>query len=186
MVCTKKKIIYLSISLGDANTSTLSGRCGATLQVLQPAVFHREAVLPTRQIPGRLLRVVRFVNRYFFVTKEKKHLRPYYKTWSKVSLGLKWCCHCHSFSYRISIPAYGIGQQWWQLGVSKNEMSLMSFIYKMMLVLYRSGVINGSISNIYWHASKWSSISFSHWQCPSDREFSFPRFVGLLILSLCS
>jgi hypothetical protein len=49
---------------------------------------------------------------------------------------------------------------------------------------YQSRVISGYISNIYWHASKWSSISFSHWQCPSDREFSFPRFVGLLILSL--
>jgi hypothetical protein len=36
----------------------------------------------------------------------------------------------------------------------------------------------------YWHATKWSSISFSHWQCPSDGGFSFPRFVGLLILSL--
>jgi hypothetical protein len=35
-----------------------------------------------------------------------------------------------------------------------------------------------------WHASKWSFISFSHWPCPSDRDFSFPRFVGLLKLSL--
>jgi hypothetical protein len=61
----------------------------------------------------------------------------------------------------------------------------MSFIFKTMLVLYQSVLISGSISNIYWHASKWSSISFSHWQCPTDREFSFPRFVGLLILSLC-
>jgi hypothetical protein len=82
--------------------------------------------------------------------------------------------------HRISIPAYTIEQQWWQSGVSKNEMSLMSFIFKMMLVLYQSGLISGVISNIYWHARKWSSISFSHWQCPSDREFSFPRFVGLL------
>jgi hypothetical protein len=55
----------------------------------------------------------------------------------------------------------------------------------MMLVLYQSLSISGSISNIYWHARQWSSISFSHWQCPSDREFSFPRFVGLLMLSLC-
>jgi hypothetical protein len=53
-------------------------------------------------------------------------------------------------------------------------------------ILYQSGLISGVISNIYWHASKWSSISFSHWQCPSDRKFSFPRFVGLLILSLWS
>jgi hypothetical protein len=87
-------------------------------------------------------------------------------------------------SHRISIPAYAVEQQWWQLGVSKNEMSLMSFIFKMMLVLYQSLSISGSISNIYWHASKWSSISFSPWQCPSDSEFSFPRLVGLLILSL--
>jgi hypothetical protein len=28
-------------------------------------------------------------------------------------------------------------------------MSLISFIYKMMLVLYQSGVISGYISNIY-------------------------------------
>jgi hypothetical protein len=35
-----------------------------------------------------------------------------------------------------------------------------------------------------WHASKWSSISFWHLQCPSDRDFSFPRIVGLLILRL--
>jgi hypothetical protein len=91
---------------------------------------------------------------------------------------------CYQSDHRISIPAYTIEQEWWQLGDSKNEMSLMSFIYKMMLVLYQSGVISGYISNIFWHASKWSSISFSHWQCPSDREFSFPRFVDLLILSL--
>jgi hypothetical protein len=88
------------------------------------------------------------------------------------------------FLHRISIPAYAVEQQWWQLGVTKNEMSLMSFIFKMMLVLYQSVSISGSISNIYWHVSKWSSISFSHWQYPSDREFSFPLFVGLLILSL--
>jgi hypothetical protein len=36
----------------------------------------------------------------------------------------------------------------------------------------------------YRHASKWSSISFLDWQCPSDEDFSFPRFVGPLILSL--
>jgi hypothetical protein len=54
----------------------------------------------------------------------------------------------------------------------------MSFIFKMMLVLYQCVSLSGVISNIYWHASKWSSISFSHWLCPSDREFSFPRFVG--------
>jgi hypothetical protein len=84
-----------------------------------------------------------------------------------------------SHTHRIGIPAYGIEQQRWQLGDSKNEMSLMSFIYKMMLVLYQSGLKSGVISNIYWHASKFSSISFSHWQCPSDCEFSFLRFVGL-------
>jgi hypothetical protein len=43
------------------------------------------------------------------------------------------CCY-----HRISIPAYAIEQQWWQLGVPKNEMSLMSFIFKIMLVLYQS------------------------------------------------
>jgi hypothetical protein len=80
----------------------------------------------------------------------------------------------HCIHHRISIPAYAIEQQWWQLGVSKNEMSLMSFIFRMMLVIYQSGSISGVISNIYWHASKWYSISISHW-----REFSFPRFGGL-------
>jgi hypothetical protein len=98
------------------------------------------------------------------------------------STNLSWCCPYH----RISILAYAIEQQWWQLGVPKNEMSLISFIFKMMLVLYQSVSISGSISNIYWHACKWSSISFSHWQCPRDSEFSFPRFVGQLILRLWS
>jgi hypothetical protein len=60
----------------------------------------------------------------------------------------------------------------------------MSFIFIKMLVLYQTVSISGFISNIYWHASNWSSISFSHWQCPSDSEFSFPRFLGLIILSL--
>jgi hypothetical protein len=36
-----------------------------------------------------------------------------------------------------------------------------------------------------WHASKWLSISFWHWQYPLDGDFSFSRFVSLLILSLC-
>jgi hypothetical protein len=86
--------------------------------------------------------------------------------------------------HRISIPAYAIEQQWWHSDVPKNKMSLMSLI-----------CINGARSFLrrvtmwlyfknYWHASKWSSISFSRWQCPSDGDFSFPRFVCLLILSL--
>jgi hypothetical protein len=87
-------------------------------------------------------------------------------------------------AHRISIPAYAVEQQWWQSGVPKIEISLVSFIFKMMLVLYQCVSLSGSISIFYWHANKWSSISFSHWQCPSDQEFSFPRFVGLLILSL--
>jgi hypothetical protein len=106
----------------------------------------------------------------------------HFKSWPKNPIELFFLFI--STNHRISIPAYAIEQQWWQLGDSKNEMSLMSFIYKMMFVMYQSGVISGYISNIYWHASKWSSISFSHWQCPPDREFSFPRFVGLFILSL--
>jgi hypothetical protein len=89
--------------------------------------------------------------------------------------------HTDGYSHRISIPAYAVEQQWWQSGVPKNEMSL---IFKIMLVLYQSVSLSGSISNIYWFASKWSSISFSYSQCPSDRDFSFPRFVGILILSL--
>jgi hypothetical protein len=47
-------------------------------------------------------------------------------------------------NHRISIPAYAIEQQWWQLGVSKNEISLMSFISKIMLVLYQSVSISDS------------------------------------------
>jgi hypothetical protein len=39
----------------------------------------------------------------------------------------------------------------------------------------------GSLSKICWHPNKWSSISFSHWQCPLHRDFSFSCFVGLLI-----
>jgi hypothetical protein len=74
----------------------------------------------------------------------------------------------------------------WQLVLTCHETTLMSFIFKVMLDLYQSVTISGSISNIYWHASKRSSISFSHRQCPSDRELSFPRFVDLLILSLWS
>jgi hypothetical protein len=35
-----------------------------------------------------------------------------------------------------------------------------------------------------WHANIWSPISFSHWQCPSGWDFSFPHFVGVLILDL--
>jgi hypothetical protein len=35
-------------------------------------------------------------------------------------------CFCHT----ISIPAYVIEQQWWQSGVPKNEMLLMSLIFK--------------------------------------------------------
>jgi hypothetical protein len=98
-----------------------------------------------------------------------------------ISTALELIYNC--IAHRISIPAYAVEQQWWQSGVPKSEKSLMSFIFKMMLVLYQSVSISGSISNIYWNASKWSSISFLHWQCPSDREFFFPRFVGLLILS---
>jgi hypothetical protein len=39
-----------------------------------------------------------------------------------------WTVVC--FSHRISIPAYAIEQRWWQPGVPKNEMSLMSLIFK--------------------------------------------------------
>jgi hypothetical protein len=53
-----------------------------------------------------------------------------------------------------------------------------------MLALYQIVSLCGSISRICWHASKWPSISFLHWQCPSDGDFFFPRFVGLLIISL--
>jgi hypothetical protein len=100
------------------------------------------------------------------VTRFSKERRSFFKI-NDISFFGTLDCHHH----RISIPAYAVEQQWWQSGIPKNEMSL-------------SVSISGSISNIYWHASKRSSISFSHWHCPSDREFSFPRFVSLLILSL--
>jgi hypothetical protein len=67
-------------------------------------------------------------------------------TWQDESVKLFYCINPlmnNSFNHRISIPAYAIEQQWWQLGVSKNEMSLMSYIFKMMLVLYQSGWISG-------------------------------------------
>jgi hypothetical protein len=34
------------------------------------------------------------------------------------------------FNHRINIPTYAIEQQCWQSGVPKNEMSLMSIIFK--------------------------------------------------------
>jgi hypothetical protein len=34
------------------------------------------------------------------------------------------------YNHKISIPAYAIEQQYWQSGVPKNEMSLMSLIIK--------------------------------------------------------
>jgi hypothetical protein len=52
-------------------------------------------------------------------------------------------------NHGISIPTYAVEQQRTQSGVPKNEMPLMSFIFKMMLVLYQSVSISGSISNIY-------------------------------------
>jgi hypothetical protein len=90
-----------------------------------------------------------------------------------------------SFWHRISIPAYAIEQQCWQSGVPKNEMSLMSLMFKNCAFWIAKPVTMWHYFKNYWHAIKWSSISFSHWQCPSDGDFSFPRFVGLLILSLC-
>jgi hypothetical protein len=42
---------------------------------------------------------------------------------------------CDSYKHRISIPAFAIEQQWWQLGVPKNEMSLMALIYEMIVAL---------------------------------------------------
>jgi hypothetical protein len=34
----------------------------------------------------------------------------------------------YGIDHRITIPAYAIEQEWWQLGVPKNEMSLLSLI----------------------------------------------------------
>jgi hypothetical protein len=89
-------------------------------------------------------------------------------------------------NHRISIPAYAIEQQEWQSGVPKNEMSLMSLIFNNDASSIAKRDTMWHYFNNCWHATKWSSISFSHWQCPSDGDFSFLRFVGLLILSLCS
>jgi hypothetical protein len=85
---------------------------------------------------------------------------------------------------KISIPAYAIEQQWWQSDVSKNEMSLMSLIFKNDTRSLVMRVTMWLYFKNYWHASKWSSICFSHWQWPSNGDFSFPRFIGILILSL--
>jgi hypothetical protein len=83
---------------------------------------------------------------------------------------------------RISIPVYAIEQQW-QSDV-KNEWSLMSLIFKNDVRSLAWKFTKWLFFKNYWHTSKWSSVSFSHWQCPSNGDFSFPLFVGLLILSL--
>jgi hypothetical protein len=51
-----------------------------------------------------------------------------------------------------------------------KKWNVINVIYIENDARYQSVSISGVISNIYWHASNWSSISFSHWQCPSDRE----------------
>jgi hypothetical protein len=91
-----------------------------------------------------------------------------------------WVWHDHI----ISIPAYAIEQQWWQSSVPKKDISLMSLICKNYArSIARRVTMCNSFKN-FWPASKWLSISFSHLQCLSNGDFSFPRFVGLLILSL--
>jgi hypothetical protein len=55
----------------------------------------------------------------------------------------------------------------------------MSFMFKTAArSLARLVTMWLSVKNC-WHDNKWSSISFWHWQCASDRYFSFTRFVGL-------
>jgi hypothetical protein len=78
--------------------------------------------------------------------------------------------------HRIKIPVYATEHQWWQSNVPKNKMSLIfnNDARSLLTLTFKN----------YWWASKWSPISFSHWQCPSDGDFSFPRFVSLLMLSL--
>jgi hypothetical protein len=100
--------------------------------------------------------------------------------WNAVRLSTK------ALDHRLSIPAYAIKQQRWQSAVPKNKMSLMSLILKDDAFLIAKLVTMWHYLKNYWHATKCSSISFAHWQCPSDGDVSFPRFVGLLILSLCS
>jgi hypothetical protein len=65
----------------------------------------------------------------------------------------------------------------------KNGVSLMSLIFKNDALSLGWVTSWHSLKN-YWHVSKWSPISFSHCQWPLDGDFSFPRFVGLVILSL--
>jgi hypothetical protein len=62
--------------------------------------------------------------------------------------------------------------------------SLMSLIFKNDDFSIARRVTMWHYFKNYWHATKWSSIFFSQCQCPSDGNFSFPRFIGLLILSL--
>jgi hypothetical protein len=97
-----------------------------------------------------------------------------------VAILFKYTCSHH----RISIAAYAVEQQWWQSGVPKNEMSLMSFMLKNYARSFARRVTMWLYVKNCWHARTWSSISFWHWQHPSYGDFSFPRFVGLLILSL--
>jgi hypothetical protein len=78
-----------------------------------------------------------------------------------------WISSHKSKKIRISCPSSGL---------PKNEMSLTSFIFKMMLVLYQSVSISSSISNIYWHARP--SISFSHLTVPIRSWVLFPTLCG--------
>jgi hypothetical protein len=50
--------------------------------------------------------------------------------------------HPDSLSHRMSIPAYAIEQQWRQSGGPKNEMSLMSLVFK------NDAYLCGSLSRI--------------------------------------
>jgi hypothetical protein len=62
--------------------------------------------------------------------------------------------------HRISIPAYAIKQQWWQSDVPKHKMSL---IFKNDACSLAIRVTMWLSFKTYWHASIWSSISFSYW-----------------------
>jgi hypothetical protein len=108
--------------------------------------------------------------------------RPISDTYTSNSSSIFWntSYYNNTMTHRISNPAYAI-EQWWQSDISKNEMSLMSLIFKNYARSWARRVAKWLSFKNYWHASKWSSIFFSHWQCPSDGDFSFPRFVDLLI-----
>jgi hypothetical protein len=108
---------------------------------------------------------------------------------NKMLSAMKICCSILNAVLNIELGllfSLRYRKQWWQSDVPINEMSLMSLIFKNDTRSLVKWVTMWLSFKICWYATKWSSISFSHWQCPSDGDFSFTRLFGVLILSIWS